>query len=251
MQLVIRAACWPYNQTKAVCRQTRDKMRYAYSLMTVDNFKELARKTLLLVSKIFKGMGLAAGFPFFALQHIIAIPTRRPTKYTIGNEAYAISGEQLLRELRKLEMPARKIERLELLRPTGTSLAVNGEALESLRNLLPQEIVIKNGALPPEILRGLETSTKYYSRSGDGEPYKLKNKIIHLVLPRNMDAALAMADDLVDRCERAVNVYFYGTMGRNDELIEALRPLGGLSLMELYRAPADADALLPLLNLHA
>lgn len=222
---IAQVITWPYHQAAGACRTAKNKVRHAWSFVTVENFKELIREIFLQIGRMFKGLGLVAGAPLFAVEFLINKCAGHPTKYSVGSLKHALSDLELEKALGKLEKPARKITCLEFVQPPGTILLFNERSVKSLVNLLPDRMVAKHGALSQDLLKALETHTHYYHCDEVAKTYELRRKIFHLVLPLNRDEALRTIDALVAKGERVVNVYFFGSSRPMEELRDAMIPL--------------------------
>lgn len=250
MRVMTQAITWPYYRGINICSVAKNKIQHARSCLTLENAKELIRRTFLLIGKMFAGLGVAAGIPFFAVDFLINKCAGYGAKYKVGSEKYALSEVALHHALCRLKTPARSVEKLEFVCPTGSELHFNEASVQSLQEILPGEMLSRSFQIPQNILDALETHTHYYRYNETLRTYELRRKIFHLVLPPNRNEALRSIDSLVERGERVVNVYFFPSTGTVDVLRNALIPLAPQVAMQVESPPGSSiDTLMPLITL--
>lgn len=218
------------------------------NLLTLDNFKELIRKTFLLIGAVFKSIGFIVAAPFFITASLIHYCAGLPANYTIGSEEQILSVESLEKALKKLEEPARKISCLRILQIKGKKVCFSNETIILLGRLQPKQIVLKNERLSKNQIKLLETITHHYLFDAKKSTYELKKKILHLVLPEDHKTAERLIEELAQKGERAVNVYLPKSCKDEPELVEKLKMLEPSLIMHLLQEPKNGMALLPLLT---
>lgn len=207
MQAIQRAFRWPKQQVVGITCKFKSKARQLKGLLTKDNTKELIRQIFLLIGKAFQCIGMLSATPAFMIESLITRFTRLPKAYTVGSEKKLVDSEELEKQLKKLQKPARTVEKLIISSPAGEFITFTPESLNCLQQLTPDQIILKEGFLPAEMLELLETNTHHYKQMEDSHTYLLSRKIMHLVLPASNRDALQKVEELIAQNERVVNVY--------------------------------------------
>lgn len=223
---VKRTLQWPFQKMSS-------GLSYTIRHVNKENFKELFRRIFILISHVFKLMGIAASVPFFAIEAFINERVKYPKNYEIGNANQAMSSEAIEESLIKIAHPKRKIKSIKIHCTPDSNFDLKERSMVLLKELMPKKISL-DIAMPQEALNSMETVTHYYVPE-DNHTYALKRKVVHLMLPEDFNEALNAIDQLNDKNERVVNVYYFQPPKNQEKALrQAIQRLHPENILQIH-----------------